>query len=279
MTERKEFLHWGMAGVIVGVFSAIIAFLIAYNLMIVQVSDQKDEINRLATESSAKLSEFNKEIDEKIAQLRGSKPEALVRYEELIAVIEEIRQAKVYHQQLQPLPKSSAGLQKLYEFLGVGDFKKPADRQKLFSLAVQQENRDLSKKASEVFARTMTQKDWLALVDIVLAGGGPLDSYDINREALPCNDESRRLAVIKVRKRITELYRLLSGEGRLDLDTNLGLVFARSLITLLSDPAVCWDEKDLSGFIALADEHGDTESVEEFNAALADIREYKRIND
>jgi hypothetical protein len=256
----KQLLKGAWLGAIVGVLSAIIAFLIAYNALIIQIYAQKEEMNTAHQQTVEIVANFRAELE----NFKRLSPALNLQFIELIEKIEEIGQSRVYISNEVDIPEYDIEHQKLWEFATSDAPRTIEDKQRLYSLAFGVDSSDLKKRLAMEFAESMDQKDWPAFADLLLDGDALQANFlveEVGPNATPCNEASRAILTIKLQKSWTEIY-----NSDADVDP-----FSLLLVQKLSDELQCLGKKEIQVLMNLAKQNNDLDTWNSLHGVLGEM--------
>ncbi|SUQ02066.1 Uncharacterised protein [Vibrio owensii] len=249
----SKIINGAAVGVVVGVLSAIIAFLLSYNSMIIQLMDKKEEAFEYYQNVEKEVDDFKKQVD----NIKKDLPITLVQYEELIRKIEKLQESRLYLNEFGSVKSYNPSLHEATALIHNGVESPDLVKRKIYKLIVNGKFRELHQELSMKFVSIMDNQDWFAVYDMSLGQDDEFLFFDslVNNSAVPCLESSRSEIFNRAKKDLIKSYE--SGE-ELDYDT-------RELIKYLSEPNKCFTRDDLKILISISEKYGDIKLFKDFS--------------
>ncbi|EKO3793786.1 hypothetical protein HAR83_003233 [Vibrio metschnikovii] len=250
----SKIINGTAVGVVVGVLSAIIAFLLSYNSMIIQLMDKKEQAFEYYQNVRKEVDHFTKEVD----NIKKDLPISVVQYEELIRKIEELQESRLYLQEFGSVKSYSPRMHEVIDLIHNTVESPDLVKRKIYKLIVGGEFPELHRDLSLKFLSIMDNQDWFAVYDMSIAQESEFIFFGsmINNLATPCLESSRGELLNRAKKDLIKSYE--SGE-EIDYDT-------KEIIKYLSEPNNCFSRYDLKVLISISGKYDDIRLLKDFSA-------------
>ena len=261
MGKIANVFNWGGVGVLVGVFSGIIAFLVTYTLLMKQLNDQEREITKKVDEFRRLNNDFTQLVEH--VDFAKEIPVIKEQFDSLTSQIKLIGETELYLRKEVENPKSSKEVQEIYKFLAEKGARSKTEKEKMFSLAMSPVDPKIRTEAAKAFALSMSQEDWGYMTELLLNPDFyvvPLIKF--SKDAFPANEKARAKTLLMVKNRLDQAY---INEEPDPWGTVKETVFIFNLNNI-------WQEKEYLELINFVENKDDPKTLSELNEALAKAR-------
>ncbi len=270
----KKLLSETFAGAIIGVLAAIVAFLIAYNALIVQITAQKDDIRKLHKVALEDINRLHDKVVGIVAKVEEQKllierqlPLVESKYSALLSRVEELSNARLYFDKDVDMPLSDQDFQEAITFIRKPGPRSREEKQELYNIALKSTSGELRQEAFEAFLIGRDHEDWPATIELMLTTdlfvpSGHLES----KNSLICDKLTRSFVLAKIINMLNSFYKNDASAA-----AEIPLITLRRRILELS-AASCLQTKELIELIEFSRKHKDYATSDKLQLQLADYK-------
>ncbi|HHF2986488.1 TPA: hypothetical protein ACPJ0P_002448 [Vibrio alginolyticus] len=249
----SKIINGTSVGVVVGFLSAIIAFLLSYNSMIIEIMKNKEDALKYYQNTKNEMESFSREVE----SIKKDLPITILQYEELINKIEELQESRIYLNEFGYIKNYNPRLQEAIALIHDKESSTDVIKKKIYKLITNGEYQDLHPDLSRKFMSIMDSKDWTAVYDMSKAQNSEfiLYEFEVNSSAIPCLETSRSEIFNRAQKDMIKSY---ENHNILDYDTAM-------LIRYLSEPGKCFRREDVKKLMAISENYNDLIMLKDFS--------------